>query len=341
MRKTLWIGCILALAPPTQSWAQRSSVAPAIKGWKKGVGWGWVWGKNDEVGSLNAMTDASKAAALRLAESGKTYDLGIVYDRHSFKWPGHSPGEIMTFRGPEGVKRQADTPVAQDPAGTGWHSCALFISDNVATQIDGLGHITLGKDNHWYNGFTEAQWGGNFGVRKCGAETIPPIITRGVLIDVAAAKKLKALPSHYGITVDDLKETLAWQGVDLHPGDTVLIRTGTLAFWGPNGADHDLLAQHDSAGLTLEGAKWLIEQHGAIMIGADTSGVEQSLPTVPDGNFFPVHKYLLVEQGVHIAEFHDLEQLSREKVYEFCYMATTNKIRGATAGFTMRPIALR
>ena len=58
-------------------------------------------------------------------------------------------------------------------------------------------------------------------------------------------------------------------------------------------------------------------------------------------SFIPVHEYLLIEQGVHILEFHYLEALAREKVYEFCYMATTNKIKGTTAGFTMRPIGLR
>ena len=79
-----------------------------MKKWEKGKGWGWVWGPEDEVGSLNEMTPASKRAALSLAETGKTYDLGIVYDRDSFKWPGHSPGEIMTFRSPEGVKRQGE-----------------------------------------------------------------------------------------------------------------------------------------------------------------------------------------------------------------------------------------
>ena len=95
-----------------------------------------------------------------------------------------------------------------NPERIGWHSCAVIISDNVGTQIDGLGQITAGADNHWYNGFKEADWGGNFGIRKCDATTIPPIITRGVLIDVAGFRKVDALPSHYRITVEDLKATL-------------------------------------------------------------------------------------------------------------------------------------
>ena len=134
-------------------------------------------------GALNAMTPATIRAALTLAKEGKVYDLGVNYDAESFKWPGHSPGAVLTFRGPEGVMRQKDFKPATDPKlnpdKVAWHSCALFISDNVATQIDGLGHITAGKDYQWYNGFKESQWGGNFGIRKCDATNIPPIITRG------------------------------------------------------------------------------------------------------------------------------------------------------------------
>lgn len=310
-------------------------------GWKLGRGWGAIWGPEDEVGSLNAMTPRTMAAAAQLIRSGHVYDLGVTYDRTSFKWPGHSPGEIITFRSPEGVKRQRDIPALADAAGSAWHSCALFINDNVATQIDGLGHVVTGDDNHWYNGFTEADWGGDWGVRKCDGVTIPPIITRGVMIDVAAYKNLDALPSHYSITVDDIKKTLAMQNVSLEVGDTVLIRTGTLRYWDQTGSDHKKIAEHDSAGMSLEATKYLVEQHGAIMVGSDTSGYEKWPAPEGSTSFMPVHQYLLIEQGVHIAEFHFLEELSRDKVYEFCYIALVNKIKGTTAGFAMRPIAVR
>jgi hypothetical protein len=169
-----------------------TNTAPELKKWQKGKGWGWVWGPQDEVGSLNELTDASRLAALQGAKTGQVYDLGILYDRRSYKWPGHSPGEIIAFRTPEGVKRQQDIPgVIQDnPTRTAWHSCALFMNDNVATQIDGLGHATEGEDDHWYNGFKEADWGGNWGIRRCDSTSIPPIITRGVLIDVAGSRGL-------------------------------------------------------------------------------------------------------------------------------------------------------
>lgn len=331
----------------------------AIKGWKKGKGWGWVWGKDDEVGALNAMTDVSRLTALNLVKQGKVYDLGVLYDRTSYKWPGHSPGEIIAFRTPEGVKRQRDLPslIGDDvnARGTAWHSNALFINDNVATQIDGLGHVTEGPGcehkltDHWYNGFTAAEWGGNWGPRKCDAAKIPPIVARGVMIDVAAVKKVDALPANYEITVKDLQAALGEQKTELKPGDIVLIRTGTLRYWGETGSDPDgKIKEHDSAGIGLDAAKWLIEQNGAMFIGSDTSGLEY-VPTESDneafrkkyGTFIPVHNYLLDGQGVHIGEFHNLEGLSRDRVFEFCYVCMTNKIKGAAAGFTLRPIALK
>jgi kynurenine formamidase len=318
--------------------------APALKGWKQGKGWGWVWGKDDEVGALNAVTPQMVLSALSLVKQGKVYDLGVAYDRTSYKWPGHSPGEILSFRTPEGVKRQKDlefTLPTANRAGLAWHSCALFMNDNVGTQIDGLGHITTGDDNHWYNGFKEADWGGNWGIRKADSTTIPPIVVRAVLVDVAGYKKTDALKGGTAITVDDLKNTLAWEKVEIQPGDAVFIRTGTLRYWGGAGADHEKIHAHDSAGINLDSAKWLIEQQGAILVGSDTSGLE--VTPVPPGSasFNPVHEYLLVQQGVHIGEFHYLEDLARDKAYEFCYVAATNKIKGTVAGFALRPMALK
>lgn len=315
----------------------------AAKGWTRGTGWGWVWGREDEVGALNAMTNDSRGAALRLATLGKAYDLGITYSRRSYRWPGHSPGEVMSFRSPagEGAQHEAIVDRQLNPSGTRWHSNALFINDNVATQIDGLSHITVGDDRHWYNGFKEADFGGDFGVLKCDSTTIPPIVARGVLLDVAAARNVAELPAHYAIAPADIDAALDRQKVRLQPGDVVLIRTGTLRHWGHDGDNHAKLAEHDSAGITLETARYLVEQHGAMLLGSDTSGLEVGPAPTGSDSFIPVHKYLLVEQGVHIGEFHYLEDLSRDKVYEFCYVAAINKIAGTVAGFTLRPLALK
>src|SRR5574339_1165949 len=84
------------------------NAANGRKGWQAGKGYGWVWGKDDEVGALNTLGPNDVKAALGLVKEGKVYDMGVTYDRTSFKWPGHSPGEVLSFRTPEGVKRQKD-----------------------------------------------------------------------------------------------------------------------------------------------------------------------------------------------------------------------------------------
>lgn len=334
------VAAVLAAFCGIQFLGAQGGDAP-IPGWEKGVGWGWIWGSEDEVGSLNAITPASVKNAVGLIREGKIYDLGVTYDRNSYKWPGHSPGEIIMFRSPEGVKRQRDLPQLVNPAGTAWHSCALFINDNVATQIDGLGHATTGEDNHWYNGFKESDWGGDWGPRKCDGASIPPVVTRGVLLDVAGYKKVDALPTSYRITVEDVKNTLKWQNTQLKAGDTVLVRTGTLRYWDKTGSNHQKIGEHDTAGMSLAATKFLIEQHGSIMVGSDTAGYEAFPAEEGSASFMPTHDYLLIEQGVHIAEFNYLEDLARDKAYEFCYVALVNKISGTTAGFCMRPIAIR
>jgi len=326
--------CLLILSPVC---------AGELEGWKKGRGFGWVWGDDDEVGALNAILEPERILkALQGVKKGRVYDLGVPVDRHSFKWGGHSPTSIVSFRTPGGVKRQGDVGGFGDehPRKRAFHSCALYISDNLGTQIDGLGHITVGEDDHWYNGFTEEEWGGDFGIRRTDADGIPPIVGRGVLIDVAAWKDADALPSNFPIGASELKGALEKQKTAIEPGDVVLIRTGTLGYWGENGSDHEKIAEHGSAGLTLDGARWLVEQKGAVFIGADTGGLEVGTDPKDSVSRPSVHEYLLVEQGIHIGEFHNLEGLSANEVYEFVYVAMTNRLRGAVAGTAMRPIAI-
>jgi kynurenine formamidase len=328
--------------PRTNSPTPQGQSGPAVKGWSRGKGYGWIWGAKDERGALNAIAGPEHVLrALRAVKTGRVFDMGVRVDQNSYKWPGHSPTQIMSFRSPEGVKRGKDiAPFNNHKKQLAFHSCALFISDNVGTQIDGLAHITSGADNHWYNGFREQDYGTDFGVLRADADGIPPIVARGVMIDVAAWKTADALPSNFPIGSKELQAALAAQKMDIEPGDAVFVRTGTLRYWGATGADHAKIAQHDSAGLTLEGARWLVEQKGAVFVGADTSGVEVGTDPALPGVVNAVHEYLLVEQGVHIGEFHNLEELSRNKIYRFAYIAMTNRLKGTVAGTALRPIAI-
>ena len=343
----------LLWAPTTQKSALAQDSPPEVtpKKWEKGKGWGWVWGEDDELGNLNELSPELALKALSKVEEGNVYDLGLAYDRRSFKFVGHSSGEIMSFRTPEGLLlHPGDKELAFVEEGnslkTTWASNALFISDNVATQIDALGHIYEGDPPQTYNGFRSEDIQSDFGLLKLGADTIPPIVAPATMIDVAASVGKDPLPESFGIGPDHLKEALDKQGVDIDPLDVVLVRTGTGGVWLDGsgvGANNSEVEAPDLAGLTVSGAKWLVEEKGALALGSDTSALEVRPPKeqLDDGTSFnPAHVYLLVRQGVHILEFHNLENLAEDKAYKFAYILGVNKIQGTAAGTVLRPVGL-
>ncbi len=308
----------------------------ARRGWERGRGWGWIWGPDDEQGALNAVTPDTVLAALALVSRGRVYDLGVTIDRESFLWNGHVGTEVVTFRSPAGLLAERGAAAPDDLT---FRTSMVVLSDHAGSQIDALSHAMAGAPPHWYNGFDAATHMTDFGVTRAGGEAIPPIVARGVLLDVAAHLGVEELAPGFAIEPDLLAATARSQGTEFRVGDVVLVRSGTGRHWGDYGHDREALARSDGSGITLASARWLVEQHGAAVIGSDTSTVEV-IPAVDGDCWQPVHRYLLVEQGVHLAELHLLEELSRDRTYEFCYVALTPKVRGTTAGFALRPIAL-
>ena len=340
------------LAAPGDRSVARAQDSPAVtpKQWKKGEGWGWVWGDEDQLGNLNELGPDLTKKALSLVKEGRVYDLGLTYKRSSYKFAGHSPGEIISFRTPTGMLNQNDLDFVRsgedNSLNTTFTSNAMFISDNVATQIDSLGHIFEGDPPHAYNGYRYSDIQSDWGLLKMGAETIPPIVAPATMIDVAKSAGQDPLPESYAIGPDRLQKALDEQGVDIDPLDVVLVRTGTAGVWMEGngvGANEEEMAKVDTAGLTVAGARWLVEEKGALAVGTDTSGVEVLPPKdqLDDGTSFnPVHVYLLVRQGVHILEYQNQEGLARDEVYKFAYVLGVNKIEGTAAGTVLRPIGL-
>jgi hypothetical protein len=225
----------------------------------------WVWGDDDQVGNLNELSPELTMKALSKVEEGKVYDLGLTYDRRSYKFVGHSSGEIISYRTPAGLllhPGEKDLAFVESEEGnslnTTWTSNALFISDNVATQLDTLGHIFEGSPPHAYNDFRAEDIQSDWGLLKLSAETVPPIVAPATMIDVAASEGKDPLPESFEIGPEQLQTALDKQGVDIDPLDVVLIRTGTAGVWIKGqgvGADHAAIEPHDLAGLTVEEAK--------------------------------------------------------------------------------------
>ena len=291
------------------------------------------WGKHDEIGTLNMMNDASRAKIMRRIDGGTVYDLSVEYYNGMPSWSaiGDPTYQYWLTHTPNGTA--VDDPLKvgkQQNELISYTGDAISMYTHTGTHIDTLNHF--GLHGEMYNGFAAHKHLGDQGWHKGGAEKFPPIISRGVLIDVARAKGVTVLPPSYQITVADLKAALERQRTTLSPGDAVFVRTGKMTLFGQRDA---YLA--DPPGLSLAGAKWLVETQRAMLIGADNLSLE-GFPVVEKNNWIPVHSYLLAEKGVPIMEVVNLEDISRDRVYEFAFVGASLKLRGAS-GSPMRPLA--
>jgi kynurenine formamidase len=208
---------------------------------------------------------------------------------------------------------------------------AVSMYTHMGTHIDALNHF--GLNGAIWNGFKAKDHLGDRGWKVAGAENIPPIIARGVLIDVAAAKGIDMLPNGYRIGRNDLVRALEKQKVSLQVGDVVLIRTGRMKQYEDTAS-----YMTNPPGLGMAAARFLVEEGSAMVVGADNLSFE-AFPSEVENNYVPVHSYLLAQQGTPIMELVYLEALSRDKVYEFAFIGGSLKLRGSDAA-PMRPIAI-
>lgn len=292
------------------------------------------WGPEDEIGTLNMMDESSQLKVLSKVKSGKTYDLSVDYfvgmpSFHSLGdpayqyWLTHTPHGTVVDN-PNGMGKEMNEKVS-------YTGDAISMYTHMGTHIDALNHF--GLNGKIWNGFTPEEHLGDKGWKKTGAESIPPIIARGVMIDIPSYKNVESLPANYRIDSEDLKGALEKQHVKLQKGDVVLIRTGQARHY--HNAEEYL---HEYPGINLDAVKWLVEDQQIMLLGADNLSFEAFPPECED-NWVPVHTYLLAEKGMMFIEQMFLEDLAKDQVYEFAFIAASLKLRGAS-GSPMRPIAL-
>ena len=292
-------------------------------------------GQANESGLLARLGPREVLSALSFVKTGRIYDLD------STRWSGmpvaaeHPPFQVMTYRSPRGARNQGDIAwVGRDnDVHAGMVSDLVMGTMHSGTHIDALSHITCGANSHWYGGFEADNALGDFGALHCDAASIPPIVTRGILVDVAGHLGLRALPRSFAISADVLAQTLHDQGVEVRDNDAVLVRTGYMSLW----PDMSAAREHADAGLDHSAALYLADR-GAVLVGSDTEGMEVDPSGVP-GNPSPVHIELLVNRGIFITELVNLEELAANKVYEFCFVCLPLRVRGAT-GSMVRPVAI-
>jgi kynurenine formamidase len=286
--------------------------------------WPSRYGGDDQLGTLNEITPEVVKSATALVKRGEVVDLGRVLDDNTPKFPGRFWHQTVD------VSPHFENARRIDARGRGWGRNEInWITEiqsgtfQVGTQLDAIGHLQIG--DRFYNGWRTRDIVEPWGLARLGIETIPPIVTRGVLVDVAAYKGVARLERGYVITLADVEGALARQKVSVRPGDAVLFHTGWGALYGKDNA----LFLSGEPGPGLEVAKWLYERRVAIT-GADTWSFGPVPGEDPERPFI-VPQTMYVQWGLFALENVATEALVERRVHEFLFTVTHHKTRGSTA----------
>ena len=272
---------------------------------------------------------------LKLVKTGEVYSLGVDFQEGML-----TPGAAMKSYSIAPHLRHSD-PAAISPGSAAAE--VIRMSIHVGTHIDALCHIAE-KQNaagevdpagepRLYAGHGQTVAASDHvtaaGQMHLSIEQMPPIVMRGVLLDVAAHKEVETLPPAYGIGAEDIRGTLARQGSRINADTAVLVRTGSYQLLRAG----DPVYRDAQTGLTLEAAQLLVSQ-GMTLVGADNMAVE-SMPPMDHS----VHRFLLVNNGITHVENLNLDELAAAGCYEFLLIIAPLKLTGAT-GSWVNPLAI-
>jgi len=296
------------------------------------VWWPSAYGAEDQMGMLNEITPAKVVEAARLVQQGRVYDLGRVLDEKVPVFPGRSFRQSLITSAHLLNQRRPDA----GSAGWGENDVNWIIeifssTSQMGTHLDALNHLQIGDG--LYNGHRLKDIAEEWGTNKLGVETVPQIISRGVLIDVARLHGVDRLQAGYAISVADVTKALEQQAVLVSKGDAVLFHTGWGDLWMKDNETY--LSGEPGPGLEL--ALWLVEKKVALT-GCDTWSLGP-VPGEDNARPFVVPQTLNVRQGLFIVENLFTAELAHEAVFEFLFVLTHAKVRGAT-GAWVSPVAI-
>jgi len=286
------------------------------------------WGSNDEIGAANYITPQSVLAATKLVKMGQTHPLGIVVEPGMPAFPPRSvslqivsPGQ---HNGRDLTKDFGWPAVYNDDLAQLWFG--------VGPQLDGLGH--LGEKNLYYNCNHAFDFVTLTGLTKLGTDKVPPMVARGVLIDMAKHFKVESMAPGQAITPADIDAAMKAQGVQIRQGDVVLFHTGY--------TDAKLKSDPKTwvstqPGLTNAAAVHLAKMN-PMAVGADTWGLE-AVPPAPGDRLFYGHVTFLKEHGIYILETMNTGRLAKESVKEFMFVLGQARVKG-TVQMIINPVAM-
>jgi kynurenine formamidase len=281
------------------------------------------FGAEDEIGAANLITPERVLKAAALIKTGRTYPLAVpvskdlpAFRHRSFKLYNIQPGEQA------GKTTGPNQFTFNDELAVAW--------TGVGTQLNGIGHIGI---NHvYYNGNDAKDFVTVEGVKKLGVEKVPPLVARGVVLDMTVHFGVDIVPGGTTITVADIEATLARQGIQIEAGDVVLFNTGWLELIGKD--DKQFLEVEP--GIDIEAAKWLAERD-IVAFGGDTWASE--VYPNPTGEEFPVNQFMLAQRGIYNLELIDTRALLRDGVFEFLFVLGQPLYVGSTQ-VNINPVAI-
>ncbi len=280
------------------------------------------WGAGDVRGSMNHQKPEAVRKATQLIKAGEVIEMAHVLNT-SMPLVGTRRFDVHTKR-----------TFMNQPSNRRGSNEELVIGEigQVGTQFDGFAHQSIEYSHYNCVKTDDIQSRGGF--TKLGIETVGTIMTRGVLIDVAALKGVDTLPDTYEITVQDLEQALQKQNLKLQPGDAVLINTGWGRLWAKDNARYGKTCP----GIGVRAAEWLAKQD-PLLVGSDNWPVEVA-PNPDPQISLPIHQIMLVVNGIHLLENMKLDEMAAKKVYEFAFVMQPLKAQGFS-GSTVAPVAIR
>ena len=282
------------------------------------------YGADDRLGAVANLSPEKTAEAAKLITEGKTYALGMVTGRDT---PAYGPREydvtVLQLSDGSGAPLGENKAVGNDDIVDVWVG--------IGSQIDGLGH--MGIDHEYYNGVPVAEFVTPAGLTQFGTHLLPPIATRGVLLDMTKSLGANPVPDGTAFNKAEIEAAAKLAGVTLEKGDVVLFHTGYMA---ANEGSEAL--KQTEPGIGVEGAQYLADL-GVVAIGADTWAVE-AIPFENEARPFDVHLTLLAKNGVYILENMVTADLAADGVTEFFFSLGVPKLEG-TVQAIINPVAIR
>lgn len=286
------------------------------------------WGADDEIGAANYVSPEQTLMAVKLVKKGESHPLGIVVDPDTPAFPPRSMSLQVVQPG-----QHNDRQLKPD---FGWD---MVYNDDLAQlwfgigpQLDGLGH--MGEADEYYNCNNARDFIDFSGLKKLGTDKVPPLVGRGVLLDMARHFGVRNLTGGQGISSADIKKAAKNQGVQIRQGDVVLFHTGWTDAMLDTKPETWVSMQ---PGLTNEAAAYMASL-SPMAVGADTWGLE-AVPAVSGDKLFYGHVELLKKNGIYILETMNTGRLARENVHEFMFVLGQARIRG-TVQMIINPVAL-